>query len=314
MADMVEGEVARPVAQAEAAAAGMEGRRDPEFQAFAPDRVVIVVAVEAELVVMRREAGDFGVDALGPGQWPPDPAAEHADLGAELFGDEFELLDRLLGGVHRDHRRRGQAVAEVAEIIGRDDVEAADHRAPGLGILDARYAEPRGRIDDAEIDPELVEPVVQHPRHHRGGAVAGVGRLASPIAFHGDAAAAPLVDRERQRVGDAAHVPEQPVRRLVAGRLAHLLGEHRPVFDPMAVGVDDRMGEPGTDLFGVPLFACAHALSSADVINALCSHSQPSAKQRFPRCGRAMRQPVTISSGKNKPPQWRSPQPPGIVR
>src|SRR5205807_1259515 len=159
--DVVEREVARGVAQPQAAAAGVEGRRDLELAALLPDQVVVVVAVEAELVEMRGEAGDFGVDALGPRQWPPDPAAEHPDLGAELLGDEFELLDRLLGGVHRDHRRRGQAVAEVAEIIGSDDVEAADHGAPRLVILDAGYAEPGGRIDDAEIDPQLVEPVVE---------------------------------------------------------------------------------------------------------------------------------------------------------
>src|ERR1700747_1336697 len=69
MADMVESEVAWPIAQAQAAAAGMEGRRDLELQALAPDRVVIVVAVEAELIEMRGEAGDFGVDVLGPRQW-----------------------------------------------------------------------------------------------------------------------------------------------------------------------------------------------------------------------------------------------------
>src|ERR1700730_8602414 len=134
------------------------------------------------------EAGDFGIDALGPWERPTDAAAEHPDLGAELFGDKLELLDRLLWGVHRDHRRRGQPVAEIAEIIGRDDVEAANHRAPGLVVLDARYAEPRGRIDDAEIDPQLVEAIVQHARHHRRGAVAGVGGLPSPITLHRDAA------------------------------------------------------------------------------------------------------------------------------
>src|SRR6202030_3629663 len=105
---------------------------------------------------MCREAGDFGIDALGPWERPTDTAAEHPDLGAELPGDELELLDRLLRGVHRDHRRRGQAVAEIAEVIGSNDIEAADHRAPGLVVLDARYAEPRRRIDHAEIDPELV--------------------------------------------------------------------------------------------------------------------------------------------------------------
>src|SRR5690348_11149171 len=85
MADMVEGEVARPIAQTETAAAGVESRRDLEFQAFAPDRVVVVVAVDAELVVMRRKAGHGGIDALGDRQSPPDAAAEHADLGAELL-------------------------------------------------------------------------------------------------------------------------------------------------------------------------------------------------------------------------------------
>src|SRR5205823_686912 len=89
MADMVEGEVACRVAQAETAAAGMESRGDLELAALLPDQVVVVIAVEAELVIMCGKSGDFGVDPFGPGQWPPDAAAEHADLGAELFGDEF---------------------------------------------------------------------------------------------------------------------------------------------------------------------------------------------------------------------------------
>src|SRR5205823_1956028 len=56
MADMVEGEVARIVAQAKAAPAGMEGRRNAELQALPPVRVVIVIAVQAELVVEHRMA------------------------------------------------------------------------------------------------------------------------------------------------------------------------------------------------------------------------------------------------------------------
>jgi hypothetical protein len=39
-----------------------------------------------------------------------------------LLGDEFELLDRLVGGVHWDDCRRRQPVAETAEILGRDDL------------------------------------------------------------------------------------------------------------------------------------------------------------------------------------------------
>src|SRR4051794_30748350 len=40
MADMIEGEVARRVAETLAAAAGVEGRGDLELQAFLPDQVV----------------------------------------------------------------------------------------------------------------------------------------------------------------------------------------------------------------------------------------------------------------------------------
>jgi len=54
-------------------------------------------------------------------------------------------------------------------------------------------------------------------------------------------------------------MPEQPVGRLVAGCLAHLLGEDGPVFDPVAVAVDDRVTEPGPDSLRVIFLARAHA-------------------------------------------------------
>jgi hypothetical protein len=50
--------------------------------------------------------------------------------------------------VHRDDRGRGQPVAEAAETIGRNDVVSADHRAAGGVVLDARKAQPSGRVDD----------------------------------------------------------------------------------------------------------------------------------------------------------------------
>src|ERR1700691_6229632 len=56
MADMVVDEVRRAVAQPLAAGARMEGRRDAELDAFCPDRVVIIRAVDAEHVVPDREA------------------------------------------------------------------------------------------------------------------------------------------------------------------------------------------------------------------------------------------------------------------
>ena len=205
-------------------------------------------------------ARDLRVEALGGGQGSRDAAAEHANLGAELLGDELQLLDRLLRRMHRNDRRRGQPVAELAEIVRGDDVEAADHRTARRLIGDARDAEPGGRVDDAEIDAQFVEPVIQHLRHHRGGAVAGVGRLPPPIALHPDAALLALVDRQPQRVGNEALLCEEAVGALVADRLAHLLGEYRGVFDPMTVAVDDRMGQLGTDFFRLPIAMRAHAL------------------------------------------------------
>ena len=254
MADMVEGEIRRRVALAIAAAAGVKGRGDLQFAAFLPDRVVIMLAVDAELVEADGKAGERRVNPLGRGQTAGDAAAEHAHLGAQLPGHEFELGQRLLGRVHRDHRGRGQPVAELGEIIGADDVEAADHRAPGLAVGDAVNAEPGGRVDDAEIEAELIEAVVEHARHHRGGAVAGIGRLPAPIAFHADATALALLDREVQRIGDPPLRRDKPVSRLVAGRLAHFFSEDRRVLDPMPVAVDDRMAEFRMDLLGL---ACA---------------------------------------------------------
>src|SRR5215469_11352401 len=65
VADMVEGEVRRAHALAVTAAAGVEGRGDAELAAFLPDRVVIVPAVDAELVKAQRVLGDVGAGSLG---------------------------------------------------------------------------------------------------------------------------------------------------------------------------------------------------------------------------------------------------------
>src|SRR3989442_5080294 len=57
VADVVESEVGRAVALAIGAAASMEGRRDTKLAALLPERVVVVVAVEAELIEALSIAG-----------------------------------------------------------------------------------------------------------------------------------------------------------------------------------------------------------------------------------------------------------------
>jgi hypothetical protein len=55
----------------------------------------------------------------------------------------------------------GHAVAEIAEIVGRDDVVGADHRAAGLVVLNARRPQARRPIDHGEIGADFVEQAAE---------------------------------------------------------------------------------------------------------------------------------------------------------
>src|SRR5712691_10909347 len=72
----------------------------------------------------------------------------------------------------------------------------------------------------------------------------------APEQFLADAPTPPLLDRHRQDAADPAANCRPAAHRILAADLAQLLGEHRAVFDPMPVGVDHRMIEPGLDLRG----------------------------------------------------------------
>ena len=166
-----------------------------------------------------------------------------------MLRDEFELGNRFLGGVHRDDRRRRQPVAETTEVIGRDDVVGADHGAPRRVVLDARQAQPRGRVDDHKVEAQLVEAVVEQLWHHRSGAVERIFRLARPEGLLADALVAAFGDRHRQNLARCPHSLQKAVPGEVAADLAHLVAEHRIVLDPMAIAIDDRMVDFRPDLF-----------------------------------------------------------------
>ncbi len=249
MADVVVREIGRRQTQALTARGAVEGRCDAQFDAFRPDRVVVVVAVDAEHVVPHRKARGVGVVGGGRRHFARHVAAEHADLRAQLLGGKFELGDRFVGGVHRDDRRRRQPVAEAAEIIGRDDVVGADHGAAGGVVLDARQAQPGSRVDDDKVEAQFVEAVVQELRHHRGGAVERVFRLARPEGLLTHALLAALGDRHRQQLAGRPHRLQKSVRGQIAADLAHLVAEHRIVFDPMAVAIHDWMVDFRPHLF-----------------------------------------------------------------
>jgi hypothetical protein len=157
--------------------------------------------------------------------------------------------------VHRDDRRRRHAVLETAEIVGRDDVVGAYHGAPRLVVLDARQAQAGGRVDHGEIRADLVEPLVQHLRHHRRRPVESVLGLAVPEIGQGDPALVARLRGHLERLGGRVHRRKEPCGGLVADGLAHLLAEDREEFEPVAVAVDDRVLEAGVDFRGAQMLA-----------------------------------------------------------
>src|SRR5207248_1564575 len=85
--------------------------------------------------------------------------------------------------------------------------------------------------------------------------VARVLRGMRPERLLADPAAPALLDRHRQHGAGAAADRLPAANGVVAADLAQLLGEHRAVFDPVAVGVDDRMVEARFDLRGSEISA-----------------------------------------------------------
>ena len=125
MADMVVDEIRRRQPETRAPRAGMKRRRDVEFEALRPHRVVIILAIEPDHVLPHSEPLRLALDITGRLDRPVHQGAQHRNLVAELFDGKFQLLDRLLGRVHRDDRGWRHAVGEGPEILGRDDVVGA---------------------------------------------------------------------------------------------------------------------------------------------------------------------------------------------
>ncbi len=177
--------------------------------------------------------------------------------------------------MNRDDGNRRQAVFESLEEIEGDDVEAADHCAACRVVGDAWDAQPGGGIDDAVIQTELVEPVVEEARHHRGRAVERVGRLPAPEAFHPEAALRALGGGQLEGIGDAPLRLQKPVGTEIADRFAYSLAEHGCVLHPMSVAVDDRVLEMLPDFFGCAMRAHLAppektSMTPADAAQSLC--------------------------------------------
>jgi len=225
----------------------VKGRRDTELRARRPHGIVVVLAVQAERVVPGGEAGRLGVRGGDRLHRPRDQAAEHRDLQPELTGAVRELVDGLLGRVHGDDGGRRDPVGKVAEGFGREDVErAAGGPAPRV-VGDAGNAEPDGRVEDREVDTQLVQTLVEEPRQHSRRPVARVPRGGRPEGLLGDAAPSPLCHRERQGLTHLAPDRQEALRGTIAADTPELVAHDRAILQPVPVGVDHGMTQPGSN-------------------------------------------------------------------
>ena len=193
-----------------------------------------------------------------------DEAGDHEGFELELVDRELRLGDRLGRRVHRNGRRRGQPLLVLGEEVGKHDVERAAGGTAHLLILLADELQPQRRIDDAEIDAELVEAPAQQARQQRGGAVERVFGGAPPpgSARHADVAALGGGEVVPIRADMLRHDALEALEDARPRDLAQILLVGRPVFDDVPVAVDHGMTEPGADL-GRALMRLAHLSSLA---------------------------------------------------
>ena len=223
----------------------MERGRYLQLLAFAPHRVVVVGAVETDVVVPNRQMGGVGMLLGDLGYRPVDHAVQHHGLEAQLADRVFQFGNGLVRVMHGNHRRRRHAVFQRLEQLGLIDVEGTACGLARLGVVHARQAEAHGGKQNGEVDAELVQALVQQPRHHRRGAIAGVFGGRTPERLLGDVLPSPFSWRHAQRATNAIAVNAHGAHRGIAADFAHRFANHRPVFQPMAVGVDYRMAETG---------------------------------------------------------------------
>ena len=181
-----------------------------------------------------------------------DTAAHEAGnehrLEAQLPHRVLQSGDRLLGSVHRHHRRRGEPVGDVGERLGVISVERPACRLAELGVLGAQEGHPHRRVDDREVEAELVEARAQQPGEGRRGQVEGVARRERPPRESGAPLPGPLLVGEQVpgQLQAERRARRRGVDRDALG--AHVCGQSRPELEGVAVGVDHGMAQPLADL------------------------------------------------------------------
>ena len=243
--DVVEREAVDRLAAVPAHAAGVRGDRHLQIETRAPERIVVVGALEAERVDEHAPVGQgIGHEAGRRRDRAPHVIGDHHHLEPELADSVGRLLDRLLGCVHRHHRRRRHPVLERGEHLRVHAVHRAGHRAPQFLVGIRHVKEPERGVDQGEVDAEVVEALVEEARDHRGGPVERAGGLPPPRRPH-EAPVEPVGRRGvvPGGVGRLLHELLDRARHLRPGHVAEIVEEDRDRLQPVPVPVDHRVSE-----------------------------------------------------------------------
>ena len=220
-----------------------------------PERVVVVIAVDAERVEAVRPRRRARAVAGAGVEKATGMAGHHDGLEAELADGVAQHGDGVIRIVHRHDGTHRHAVGVRRVEAADPSIDRLGHRRGNVGVGDLEQAERHRRIEDGEVDAHLVEPLVEQPRQVRGGAIAGVPTLPAPPRRHGPPLAphrrvVAAADRDRcvERAADLP-VPVAQIGAALVLQVRHdLVVEQRAELDEVAVGIDDRVIEAGPDL------------------------------------------------------------------
>src|SRR5258708_4484688 len=164
MADVVVNEIADRTAQTEIRRSRVEGHWIAKLFAFAPDRVVIIEAVDTEHI---EPAGVAAADTelFGFGNRSSDQTAERDRFNADRLA-MFEFGDRLFWRVHRDRTDRCDAIRIIRPGVDRELVERMASGAAQFLVADERREQlAMSRIEDREIDSHFLQPIMHQARN-----------------------------------------------------------------------------------------------------------------------------------------------------
>ena len=233
-AQVVEHVVAGRRAVSAAARRRVAHRRHAEFDAAAPERVVVERRVHRNRTRGFGEGGKLRRLARYLRVRAPDLGADHDRLVARREHRVVEFGQRLGRCEGRDHRHRRHAGAHLAEHVGVHGVERAAGGLAQLVVLDVQARDAVGGVAVRVVDAGVSHTRLEQPRQHGHRAVAGVfaRRCAPP-----DAAGVELVGR-------AAHALARLLDHFRATHLRQKVVERELTFEYVRIGVDHRMVEP----------------------------------------------------------------------